>query len=891
MSDHYLSLPAEGSPSWKAPVATLGALPGSGNSLGDARVVTANNGVYVWNGTTWTAVGGGGGTPGGSSGDIQYNNAGSFGGVTFVPIGNGGAGLSNAQTDVATTGNITAQAVTTSVLNFTGTALKTLQGMVSNGTAQRVIIRNNGNAVSSMVIPNQSSSASAANRFDLESSQLLTLTPGMEAGFVYNTTSSRWNLSTVRNQVATDGNKNLYSLISGPIGTGSNNLVLGNQAISSGNYAGSNGVIIGYQAGQGLSGSAINNVLIGQQAGQVLANSGGATGSNNVFISTQAGVSATTAYNTVAIGSGAGLALTSGIQNTFIGSSAGSATTTGNYNVAFGLGAGTGHVTGDYNISIGQGSGAFSATNLTNTIAIGAQTRVIASNTGNIGSSGNPIKLGVNQENALFALDAYGDINTNGSFLVNGVAQSPWTLFGNAGTVPGTDFLGTVDYTDLWIYTNGTQVQTLKASGVVGFQKASPGAVVHVGALTGTANPPSSIYYLTNIVASGYAFGSGNKTYDAYAMITVSGVQVFSAASAGGGYTEPSSSGYDPSSAVAQSTPGSGYDPTAVSPPSYQIWAIYVGGAVQSVGAPSVTTDGGSWVDSSQNQNVNVSWAPPASGSPSSYFIVRNGSDYITNGTNSFTDVNSGWLSGSNPGLPDIQYTVGVNWSAASPPNAEGYRVLNSTNVTYLDVAGISASDDGTWASGSTVTPNSADYVSFISDGDSQLQAATFGGDVKVSELTATRVVFAGTDGLLSDDADMTFSSDTLTVANIRAVSELRSGHFIGQGPNAPTIAAGAGAGTSPTVSIAGNDACGAVSVTTGTLPTGTNAAIATITFATAYGFSPYVVLYPANAATATLSGVSMAFVTATTTTFVITSGTTALTAATAYKWNYHVIQ
>lgn len=109
----------------------------------------------------------------------------------------------------------------------------------------------------------------------------------------------------------------------------------------------------------------------------------------------------------------------------------------------------------------------------------------------------------------------------------------------------------------------------------------------------------------------------------------------------------------------------------------------------------------------------------------------------------------------------------------------------------------------------------------------------------------------------------------------------------------APTIAAGAGAGTTPTVSMASGstDLAGAVNITTGTLPTGTNAVVATITFNTAYGTAPFVVIYPANAITATLSGVSMVFATSTTTTFVITSGTTALTAATAYKWFYHVIQ
>jgi len=109
----------------------------------------------------------------------------------------------------------------------------------------------------------------------------------------------------------------------------------------------------------------------------------------------------------------------------------------------------------------------------------------------------------------------------------------------------------------------------------------------------------------------------------------------------------------------------------------------------------------------------------------------------------------------------------------------------------------------------------------------------------------------------------------------------------------APTIAAGAGAGTTPTVSIGSNstDMAGIVNVTTGTTPSGTNATIATITFNTTYGTSPFVQLQPANAITALLSGVTMVYVTETTTTFAIISGTTALTAATAYKWKYHVIQ
>lgn len=108
-----------------------------------------------------------------------------------------------------------------------------------------------------------------------------------------------------------------------------------------------------------------------------------------------------------------------------------------------------------------------------------------------------------------------------------------------------------------------------------------------------------------------------------------------------------------------------------------------------------------------------------------------------------------------------------------------------------------------------------------------------------------------------------------------------------------PGIAAGAGAGTSPTVSLGGNstDIAGVVNVTTGTLPTGTNATVVTITFDAAYATAPTIVLFPANAITAALSGVTMVYTGSNTTTFTVTSGTTALTGATAYSWYYQVIQ
>ena len=118
----------------------------------------------------------------------------------------------------------------------------------------------------------------------------------------------------------------------------------------------------------------------------------------------------------------------------------------------------------------------------------------------------------------------------------------------------------------------------------------------------------------------------------------------------------------------------------------------------------------------------------------------------------------------------------------------------------------------------------------------------------------------------------------------------VRGSHIIGI-TSAPTITAGVGAGTSPTVSVSNaTDLSGIVNVTTGTVPTAASV-VATITFNIAYGQAPNILLTPGNAATALLSGVTMVYVTSTTTTFVINAGSTGLVGSTAYVWYYHCLQ
>jgi len=62
MSSGYIHLPELGSKSWKNPVSTFSALPASGNSVGDARVVEDVNEIYTWDGAAWVVTGGGGGS-------------------------------------------------------------------------------------------------------------------------------------------------------------------------------------------------------------------------------------------------------------------------------------------------------------------------------------------------------------------------------------------------------------------------------------------------------------------------------------------------------------------------------------------------------------------------------------------------------------------------------------------------------------------------------------------------------------------------------------------------------------------------------------------------------------------------------------------------------------
>lgn len=115
---------------------------------------------------------------------------------------------------------------------------------------------------------------------------------------------------------------------------------------------------------------------------------------------------------------------------------------------------------------------------------------------------------------------------------------------------------------------------------------------------------------------------------------------------------------------------------------------------------------------------------------------------------------------------------------------------------------------------------------------------------------------------------------------------------LISAGPT-PGIAAGAGAGTGPTVAIVGDDAAGVISITTGTTPSA-SAVVATITFSPPFAAMPRAIsIDPANAATAALTTAAVFEdpTQRTASVFVLMANGVALTASTAYKWQYIVVE
>lgn len=239
----------------------------------------------------------------------------------------------------------------------------------------------------------------------------------------------------------------------------------------------------------------------------------------------------------------------------------------------------------------------------------------------------------------------------------------------------------------------------------------------------------------------------------------------------------------------------------------------------------------------------------------------------------------------------------------------QNYPGIPGTNNSFIyspSMTALSVGGSATWQSGAdngmpmtfpTVATSYAEvasvYASYASAGPAltvnQYGAMTLNGAALFQDPTDSTQALQVEDSL----GDILFAADTADMVidvggSLNVSGDITVDGHIVTGGGAPTIAAGAAACTSPTVSLSGDDTSGTISITTGT-GCSSGGDLAAITFESAYGTTPRITLTPIGSGAAGLNayldGTSISD-----TGFSI--GTVSTPASsTAYKWDYQVLQ
>jgi len=248
----------------------------------------------------------------------------------------------------------------------------------------------------------------------------------------------------------------------------------------------------------------------------------------------------------------------------------------------------------------------------------------------------------------------------------------------------------------------------------------------------------------------------------------------------------------------------------------------------------------------------------------------------------------------------DLQRWI-VNGSTLSVMNSKGFLGINSSSPTNtLDVNGIT-NTNGIINTATTAyaTGTASQSTTTITGVSTTFTSSMIGGLIVYANNVSALITGFTSTTVLTASISQTVASQSFSlyyggmqadpIGNLSAKT-IYGQHFKGT-TGTPTVAAGTGAGTSPTITITGTDSGGKIALTIGTSPTA-SATVMTITFNTAYSSTPYPTLSAGNSAAA-LNGFTGGILytsSISTTTWVLSAGGSgAMTASTAYIYYYDI--
>jgi len=395
----------------------------------------------------------------------------------------------------------------------------------------------------------------------------------------------------------------------------------------------------------------------------------------------------------------------------------------------------------------------------------GAPTNISAF-TNNVGYLTSEIDGSITNEIQVLSISADTVYLTNGGF-VKLPASNAWSLNGNSGTNPGTDFIGTTDTEDLVIKTDNTEKARITASGNVGIGTNSPEAILDISSKTSGILIPRMTTAERDLIA---APSLGLQIYN----ITTKCFNVWNG------------------SAWGQICPDCGFVPVAgnngpiCAGLTLNLTAATIPGATYQWTGPNGFT--------STDQNPAIANASLAS----------SGVYYVTATKNGCTSLESSTVVTINPSLG----TTSVSYTA---PACVNYPL----NLFATTIPGASY----TWSGPNNYFSNIQNPVipsATLANAGTYNVSATVGGctssasvTVSISGVSAQPGTITGTFGILAPANGITYSISPVSGATSYTWTYSGTGATIhGQGTNSITIDFACGA-TNGSLSVTANNACG----------------------------------------------------------------------------------